>query len=185
MSSATLTTPAQRSTFVTTLAWLMIVPSALGVLVSTLQTVLVFTMMPMDQMALPPADQMAQMPAFAVFMLEHMRAVVVAFWLLTVLALVSGIGLLKRREWARLVVIALLVLSIVMNLGGLYIQQSFLSSIPAMAEAPPEFREQFDSMASTMWTASVGMALVFSAVSGWLIWRLASESVKAEFAAAT
>ncbi|MDQ7743883.1 hypothetical protein [Hydrogenophaga pseudoflava] len=178
------TTPAPRSTFVTTLAWLMIVPSALGVLMSTLQSILVFTMLPMDQMVLPPADQMAQMPAFAVFMLEHMRAVMVAFWLLTVLALASGIGLLKRREWARLVVIALLALSIVMNLGGLYVQQSFLSAIPATADAPPEFREQFESMASTMWTASLAMALVFSGVSAWLIWRLASAPVKAEFAAA-
>lgn len=184
MSSITPTAPAQRSTFVTILAWLMIVPSALGVLISTLQNVLVFTVMPMDQMTLPSGPEAEQIPAVALFMMEHMRAVFAAFWLLTVLALASGIGLLKRKEWARLAVIALLVLNIVMNLGGLYVQQSFLSSIPVAADTPPEFREQFESMASTMWTVSIAMALGFSAVSAWMIWRLSSESIKAEFAAA-
>ena len=183
MSSLTPTAPAQRSNFVTVLAWLMIVPSALGVLISTLQNVLVFTVMPMDQMTLPSGPEAEQIPAFALFMMEHMRAVFVAFWLLTVLALASGIGLLQRREWARLVVIALLALSIVMNLGGLYVQQSFLSSIPVSTDAPPEFRQQFESMASTMWTVSIAMALGFSAVSAWMIWRLNSESIKAEFGA--
>lgn len=184
MSSATLPAPAQRSNFVTVLAWLTIVPSALGVLMSTAQNILVFTVMPMDQMPLPSGSEAEQIPAVALFMMEHMRAVMVAFWLLTVLALASGIGLLKRKEWARLAVIALLVLNIVMNLGGLYVQQSFLSSIPVAADTPPEFREQFESMASTMWTVSIAMALGFSAVSAWLIWRLSSESIKAEFSAA-
>lgn len=184
MSSPTPTAPAQRSSFVTTLAWLLIVPSALGVLITTLQNVMITTVMPMDQMMFPSGPEAEQIPEVALFMMEHMRAVMVAFWLLTVLALASGIGLLKRKEWARLAVIALLVLNIVMNLGGLYVQQSFLSSIPVAADTPPEFREQFESMASTMWTVSIAMALGFSAVSAWLIWRLSSESIRAEFAAA-
>lgn len=183
MSSTAPAATAQRSTFVTVLAWLMIVPSALGVLISTLQNVLVFTVMPVDAMTLPSGPQAEQIPAFARFMMEHIRAVLVAFWLLTVLALASGIGLLRRKEWARLAVIALLALGILWNLGGLYLQHVLLSSMPAMNDAPPEFREQFDRMASTMWTVSIAMALGFSAVSAWLIWRLASVPVKAEFGA--
>lgn len=183
MSSPTPTAPAQRSSFVTSLAWLMIVPSVLGVLITTLQNVMITTVMPMDQMMLPSELEAEQMPAFAVFMFEHMRTLLAAFWLMTVVSLASGIGLLKRKEWARLAVIALLALSILMNLGGLYVQQSFLSSVPAIVNTPPEFREQFDGMAAAMWNVSIAMALGFSAVSAWLIWRLASESVKAEFAA--
>ena len=126
MSPVTPTTPAQqRSTFVTTLAWLWMVPSQ-----------------------------------------------------------ASGIGLLKRKEWARLLFIALLGLSILGNIGGFFAQQSAFSYISAMPEAPPEFHAQFERMATTMWVVSIAMAVGVSAVSGWLMWRLASAPVKAEFGAA-
>lgn len=169
MSSTNLTAPTQRSTFVTTLAWLTIVPSALGVLVATLQNVLINTVVPMDQMALLTGPEAEHMPAFAVFMLEHMRAMLAAFWLATVVSLASGIGLLRRKEWARLLFIALMGLSILWNIGGLFIQQSVLLSMSGMPEVPPEFHAQFDDMASTMWIVSITMAVAFSAVSGWLI----------------
>lgn len=184
MSSLTPTEPAQRSTFVTTLAWMVIVPSALGVVISTLQNILIFTVIPVDQMALPSGQGAEHLPAFAVFMFEHIRAVFAVFWLLMVMSLASGIGLLRRKEWARLVFIALMGLNILWNIAGLFVQQSVFSSMSTMPEAPPEFRAQFESMAKTMWVASIAMAVGFSAVSGWLMWRLASGPVKAEFGAA-
>lgn len=182
MSSATALAP--RSSFVTILAWLVIVPAALGVLVATLQNVLVFTMMPMDQFALPSGPGAEHMPALALFMFRHIHAVLAVFWLLMVLSLASGIGLLRRKEWARLCFIGLMGLSILWNIAGLLIQQSVFSSMSAMPDAPPEFRTQFEDMASTMWIVSIAMAVGFSAVSGWLIWRLSSASIKAEFGAA-
>ena len=183
MSSANPTAPTQRSTFVTTLAWLTIVPAALGVLVATLQNVLINTVIPMDQMALLTGPEAEHTPAFAAFMLEHMRAMLAAFWLATVVSLASGIGLLRRKEWARLLFIALMGLSIPWNIGGLFIQQSFLSSMSIMPEMPPEFHAQFEDMMSSMRIVSIIMAAAFSAVAGWLIWRLSSEPIKAEFGA--
>lgn len=185
MSSLTPTTPAQRSTFVTTLAWLVIVPSALGVVITTLQNVLVFTVMPLDQMTHPSGPGTEHMPAIAVFMFEHIRAMLALFWLMTLVSLVSGIGLLKRKEWARLMFLALLGLSILWNIAGLFIQQSVFSSMTAMPEAPPEFRDQFNSVASTIWAVSIAMTVGFSAVSGWMMWRLSTAPVKAEFGAAS
>lgn len=176
--------PAQRSSFVTVLAWLLIVPSVLGVLISTLQNVMIATVMPMDQMTLPSGPEAEQLPAFVTFVFGHIRALFVVFWLMTVVSLASGIGLLKRREWARLAVMALLALSILWNLGGLYLQHSLMSSMTATADAPQDFRDQFDSMASTVWMVSLAMALGFSAVSAWLIWRLGSAPIKAEFGSA-
>lgn len=184
MSSLTPTEPAQRSTFVTTLAWMVIVPSALGVVISTLQNILVFTVIPVDQMALPTGPGAEHMPPIAVFLFGHIRAVFAAAWLLMVASLATGIGLLKRKEWARLLFIALLGLSILGNIGGFFVQQSAISTISAMPEAPSEFRAQFESMATTMQFVSIAMAVGFSAVSGWLMWRLASGPVKAEFGAA-
>lgn len=181
MSTLTPNPPTQRSSFVTTLAWITIVPAALGVVISTLQNIFFFTLMPVDQMPMPSGLQMDQMPAFVTFMFAHMRALFVAFWLMTVVSLVSGIGLLRRKEWARLFFIALMGLSIVWNIAGVFIQQSFFSAIPSMADAPPEFGAQFESMASTMWVVSIAMAVGFSAVSVWLIWRLMSAPIKAEF----
>ena len=184
MSSPTPTSPARLSTFVTTLAWFVIVPAVLGGVITTLQNILVWTVMPLDQIALPSGPGTEHMPPFATFMFEHIRAVLAAFWLMTVVLLVSGIGLLRRKEWARLMVIALMGLSIVWNIAGLFFQQSVFSSMTAMPEVPPEFRAQFEGMASTLWVVSIAMAVGFSAVSGWLIWRLSSAPIKAEFGAA-
>ena len=184
MPSPPQTTPTQRSAFVTTLAWMVIVPSALGVVISTLQNILVFTVIPVDQMTLPTGSGAEHLPAFAVFMFEHIRAVFAAAWLLMAASLASGIGMLKRKEWARLLFIALLGLSILGSIGGIFAQQSAFSSISVMPEAPPEFSAQFETMATTMWVVSIAMAVGFSAVSGWLMWRLASAPIKAEFGAA-
>jgi flagellar biogenesis protein FliO len=51
------------------------------------------------------------------------------------------------------------------------------------ANAPPEFRAQFESMMSAMQVVSVIFALAFCGLFGWIIWRLMSADVRREFAA--
>lgn len=92
--------PDMPSTFVTVVAWVFIVFSALGVLMTTAQNVM-----------------LSLMPAFtesadAGFLERHVRILFVIPWALSASMLVASAGLLKRREWARKIFIGLLSLGV-------------------------------------------------------------------------
>jgi len=100
-------------------------------------------------------------------------------FLVSAITLVASIGLLRRLNWGRLLFIALLVLSIVWQVAGLALQQAIFSMLPAVppeAGAPPV--EQF---LHVMRVAGVVLTLAFAVLFGWIIKRLVSPAVVAEF----
>jgi hypothetical protein len=173
----------ERSSFVTVLAWVFIVLSGLGTAISTLQNVMVYFLFPRAQLrAVMESDPAStQMPAFAKFMVGNIEVLVAAMLLLSLLALVASIGLLKRQSWARLVLIGLLGFGIAWNLGGLVLQQAFMSQFPQPTNAPAEFQAQFQAMRTVFLVVAVVFSIGVSAVFGWIIWRLRSASIVAEF----
>lgn len=80
--------------------------------------------------------------------------------------------------------IALLVLGVVGNLAGVMIQQSMMSMMIPPPDAPPEFADMFTRMAAMVRTAALVFSVGFSALFIWLITRLMSAPIKAEFGAA-
>lgn len=175
----------QRSTFVTVLAWLVIVMAGFTTFIGVLQNIMISTMMPFDKMPSPSGPEAEHMPAFMRFMMANVRWFFLAFLLLSAATLASAIGLLRRKEWARLVFIGLLSLGIVWNIAGVFVQQSMLGGAAmAPTNAPPEFRAEFERMATMMLIVSVVFAVAFSALFGWLIKRLSSAPVRAEFSGA-
>lgn len=173
---------AQKSTFVTVVAWVFIVLSGFGTLISLLQNLMiqtVFTSPEVVQAAQGPAPPGA--PPFAVFMLRHMVAVFVFFLLVQVLTLASSVGLLMRRNWARRLFIGVMAFGIVWNLGGLVLQFAMFSSMREQFAAipdAPDMRAFFIGIA----IVCVVFALGFSALFGWIAKRLMSPQVVAEFA---
>jgi hypothetical protein len=185
VGNSTAVNSAQRSTFVTVLAWLVILMAGFTTFIGLVQNIMISTMMPMDQMPLPSGQAAEQIPGFMRFMLANVRWFFLAFLIVSAVALASAIGLLRRKEWARLVFIALLALGIAWNVAGIFIQHSVLGSTAVVPpNAPPEFREQFERTASMMLIVSVVFALAFSALFGWLIKRLSSAPIRAEFSGA-
>ena len=185
MSTSTVANTAHRSTFVTVLAWLVIVMAGFTTFIAVLQNIMIATMMPLDKMPLPSGPEAERIPGFMRFMLANVRWFFLAFLVVSALTLASAIGLLRRKEWARLVFIALLALGIAWNIAGIFVQQSVLGSAAMMpTHAPAEFREQFERTASMMLIVSLVFALAFSALFGWLIKRLSSAPIRAEFSSA-
>jgi hypothetical protein len=173
-----------RSSFVTALAWVFIVLSGFATLIAVAQNVMINTMFPVDQMeaAMHSAKTQQDIPPIAKFMTSHFRLFFGAFLALSVVTLVSSISLLKRKNWARLIFISLMGLGIVWNIGGLFLQQAMFSTMPPPpTTAPPEFQNQFNSMAQTMMIFSAIMAIGFSVLFAWIIKRLASQKVREEF----
>ncbi len=134
MNSMSSGAPAERSTFVTVLAWIFILMSGFSTVMAVFQYVVMSFVMPLARMQASLDELKARgdmpMPPGAEFMFGHMRLIFGAFLLLSAITLLTSIGLLKRRNWARLVFICLMALGIVWNIAGLFLQQLMLSGFP-------------------------------------------------------
>jgi hypothetical protein len=171
---------AARSSFVTVLAWIFIVAGGFTTFISILQNVMFTSFFPVDQMQTTKGAE--NMSAVALFMLNHVRLFFAAFLILSLTVFVSSIGLLKCKNWARVVFIGLFALGILWNVAGIFIQHAIFSAMPAPpAGAPQEFKVQMESMANVMLLFSLVLAVGVSVLFGWIIKRLLSPAIRQEF----
>jgi hypothetical protein len=173
----------ERSLFVSVLAWIMIVTGGFGCLVSLMQNLMFFFLFPRDelQQALSDDATMQHMPAAARLMFQNMHLLVLGMLAVMVSIVVCGVGLLKRRLWAQRGVSALLGLGVIWIVGAFVLQQWMLSEFPMPG---PEFSQQGPDVEVFMLTIRVFsglMALGLAALHGWLLWRLNTPAIRAEF----
>ena len=175
--------PFPRSTFVTVVAWIFIVVTGFSTFISILQNVMLTFMFPVGEMqdAMHSAKGSENVPEIALFMFSHIRLFFVAFLVLSAAMFVSSIGLLKRRNWARIAFVFFFALGIAWSIASVFLQNAFFSSMPPPSNAPSEFREQFESMTTVMLVFSSVMSIGFSLLFAWLIRRLSSRQIKGEF----
>jgi hypothetical protein len=175
---------APRSSLLNSLAWTFIVLGGFATAISLLQNIMVSVMFPVDEMrdAMERAHRSQAVPAFAVFMFNHMRLFLGTFLAVCVLTLVSAIGLLKRKEWARLTFVGLMLLGVIWNVLGVFLPYFMFSSFPPVpTTAPPEFQDEFERMAKIIIGFTTVMAIVFAVLFGWVAKRLMSAEIKQEF----
>jgi hypothetical protein len=181
-----------RSNFVTVVAWVFIVFSGFGTLISLLQNLMIAQMHSDERFGpLMRDSSFAQsMPSIQRFMFTHLQAVVFVGLLMAIITLIASIGLLKRRNWARIVFVGLLSLSVVYLIFALVAQQRMFASMntmfpgdssahgPAMANDPAErMRRMFAVFRVIMYTLEIGMAVVFA----WIVAKLVSRPIREEF----
>lgn len=175
------TTP-PRSTFVTVLAWIFIVMAGSATLISIMQNLMIHVLF--KDMALEQALQAQPegVPPVAAFLAGHARLIFLGFLLVSVATLVSAIGLLRRRNWARLCFIGLMGLGILWQVVGLVLQSSVFSSMRAQFVQAAELGGPDMSAALPVIMLVSGLfALVMASLQGWIAWRLLSAPVAAEF----
>jgi hypothetical protein len=178
---------APRSSFVTALAWILIAVSGFGTFVSSLQAVMLTFFLPSEHFwsNAPAPHGIENIPPFMQFSSLEVRYFFLAFWLLTALTLVCSVGLLRRKNWARLIVVGIFGLGVIWNLSGIWLKWHMFSSSSTqllLAEAP-EFRRQFDTMRVAILVSTTIFAIAVVALLGWLIKRLVSLPVRREFGA--
>jgi len=145
-----------RSKFVSVVSWVFIVISGLGTLVAMLQNVIVQFLG--AQMGLVFQAGLAPNSSWlTLLVVSHLKIYFAILLALAVLALVSSIGLLKRKNWARFVVVGLVIFGIIWKLPGLFL-----------------------SLASP--SASLLLELGLILILGWVAQRLLSSAVATEFA---
>lgn len=177
--------PATQSMFVSVLAWIFIVLAGFATVISVFQNIMVHTVLTPDrmQMVMTEVKSKQEIPPYAEFMLENFRPIMLLLLIVSAATFVSAIGLLKRKNWARVVFIWLLGFGILWQIGGLIMQQSMMSSMSAAPpNTQPEFQSQFETMATMMLILSFAMAIGLSLLFGWIIKRLMSPTIQQEFA---
>jgi NADH:ubiquinone oxidoreductase subunit 6 (subunit J) len=174
-----------RSGFVTGLAWTFIALAGFATFIGLLQNIMLSIMMSADEMqkAIRDVKQAQDIPAFAIFMFDHFRLLFAGFLVVSAVTLVSAIGLLKRRNWARLTFVGIMGLGVLWNVAGAVLPFFMFSSFTMPDGAPADVREQQELVVKVMMAFSIGMAVAFGALFIWIIKRLVADDIKREFVA--
>lgn len=163
-----------RSLFVTVTAWVFILIGALACVSALLQH------------AALAAMPLRPLPLVTGFLVGYLPWVVGAGAVLSIALLASAVGLLLRLEWARRAFIGLLVLAIVANLLGLWLQQEVVQAVIDGAlqqqPLPPQAAGVFGGFVTAARVMAVIMTVAGCGVLGWIIGRLRSPLVRQEFA---
>jgi len=177
-------TSAPRSTFITVLTWLLIIFSGFGTFIAVLQNLMLHLVFPSEQMnqAMLASEQHEQMPAIARFVFSHFHWFFGGFLVLFATLFAMSIGLLKRKNWARIFFIGFFAFGIAWNLATPFLQYHMMSSMftepMAGTGSPPD---EFRIAMGAMLVFSALMAQGFSVLFAWLIKRLCANTSKAEF----
>ena len=168
-----------RSTFVTLVAWFGIVTAGCAAPVALLQSLMAGTLSEQVRAALD-SEVLAHLPVAVRYVFEHMGAISLAFLLGSVATLACSIALLKRKEWGRQGVVALLVVAILQQLVLFWVQVSVVGEVGAPAglgEMPREIGAglmMMEVLGGVLTVLQVG-------VCAWMIWKLATPAIRAEF----
>jgi hypothetical protein len=175
--------PAVRppSTFVTVLAWLGIIYHGVMLLVGGLEAAVFWQYFsdPAALRSLMPTPEATSMPMDTLWLGSRMFAFLFAGILAwAVVGLVASVGLLKRRNWGRITTIGLLALGIAW-MALMLVWQGGMGSMPmpSQVEGMPDMSGFFRTMRILMAVLSV----VFGVGYGWLIAKLVSKPIRAEF----
>ncbi len=167
--------PPARSTFVSVVGWIFAVMSGFALFISVMQNIMLHTVFPLEQMT---SDIPANTPAMAAFMFEHVALLFLIPLLVSALVLASSVGLIKRREWARMLMVGLMVLAALWSAGSILVQLIWMGQMPAMpAGMSPDFQAIQTTMMVFMLIWGLGLAGLF----GWIAKRLMSWETKQEF----
>ena len=164
-----------RSNFVTVLAWIFIVGAGFSSFILVMQVIMVSTMFSGEEFQSVPEDA----PAFAKFMQQNIHLFVYGFCAVTIFTFISSIGLLKRKNWARLAFISILILGVLWQVGSLAMQFTVFSEFPERPSG--EGFEDFERMSNIIRWFSFAMAVALSGLFLWLIKKLATQPIVGEF----
>lgn len=171
-----------RSLFVSVTAWVFIVLGAAASALALIQGAATASLLPGFALGLDTRP----LQGLAGLLAAHMPWVAGVTLALSIATLAAAIGLLLRLEWARRAFIVVVVLAIVTNLAGIWLQQELLQSLIDHALSrtplPREAAGVFGGFAAAARAAAVTLSVFTCVLLAWIIGRLNTQSVRQEFA---
>ncbi len=174
--------PAPPSTFVTVMAYLSLALGAMGVASGGLQAVMLASVAPGELMHQQFAASGITLPPALLQVFDHLGLLNLLSLLFSAAFTAASWGLLKRREWGRLGFIACLVLGAVLGLATLWWMMQLMAWINTAVSADLAATDPvFAGMQSAMKFMLAISALLVAALHAWIIWKLCTPAVRAEF----
>ena len=175
------------SSFVTVLAWISIALALLGLVYGLMQMVMGLVL-PDDfylRMLNPYGGEPPPLPPLMHWIYTNTLLMGVLMFVLSAIFLWVSWGVLKRREWGRKGFIAVLVLGTLWQFACIFALPQLIEgmlavqagALPQGQTMPPEL-EGFMTAAMLMGGA---VAVVFAALHLWIVWKLCTPAVRAEF----
>lgn len=170
-----------KSTFVNVVSWIFIAISGLWTFMVFVQNMVVQIAFPQKQVAqiMQNAEQSNQLPSLVRFLISNLDFVLFALLLLSFTLFVSSIGLLRRRNWARIIFILFIAFGSFCMVTGVVMQFAMFHSISEMSEE--KIPDNIKSMMLVMRVASSIIALTVSLLFGFIIKKLCSREIRSEF----
>ncbi|MDH5299646.1 MAG: hypothetical protein OEV91_11570, partial [Desulfobulbaceae bacterium] len=171
MNSTDISFP-HRSAFVTAIAWIFIIVSGLATAISLMQNITFFNMLNAPTMHAPMHEGASGMPLLIRLIFDHFQLYLATILLLSLASLAAAVGLLMRKNWARLLFSTLLAVGILSLVAGLATQISLApvaENIPA-SQIPLEARTMLRVMKGFLFIITISVGTLF----GWIIARLGS-----------
>jgi hypothetical protein len=159
--------PRPRSTFVTVLAGIGIVLAGLASFVGVIQNIIVWGLV-------RPTGQTAERWPTTT---GHLPLLLLGLLMLFLVTLGTSVALLGRRPWARRVFIGLMALGIANEVGALVWRWTFTSGLPGATVDAPDLQTTTRIMELAVAVFATGRCVLF----GWIIRKLASPAIRAEF----
>lgn len=171
-----------RSLFVSVTAWVFILFGVVASALSVIQGASIASLLPAFNLSLDVAPPQGLMKVLT----GHLPWVAAVGLTLSIGTLVAAVGLLLRLEWARRAFIAVVLLAIVANLAGLWLQQELLQALIdhtlSRTPLPREAAGVFGGFATAARAAAVTLSLATCLLLAWIIARLSTQAVRQEFA---
>lgn len=167
----------RKSTFVSVIAWIYIVIGGLATFIGLLEFIVLQFLMPENTRAglMSQMDQARSYPEPLRFIFAHIDFFMVFLILVSAVIFFSAIALLKRKNWARILFIVLMIISALWNIIGLSFR--FLLGGAGESAAPAEFQGLLSVIDVFSIVLAVGMTLFFIIATI----KLCSHGVRIEF----
>ncbi len=179
--------PRPRGGFVTPLAWVSLLLGVVSAMSNLLQIAMIVLMPDAAALGLPEG---IILPASLQWLIDHALSLSVVGVVLSVAFAWLSWALLQRREWARVGFVAVLLVTALLNVGGLALIGPLFEGVQAMLPADvvhsPEWPQLQARLQATRQVALLltGLGvLVIGCLHAALAWRLCTPAVRAEFAA--
>ncbi|MBK7143851.1 MAG: DUF2127 domain-containing protein [Xanthomonadales bacterium] len=169
-----------KSGFITALGWTLVAFSGMGTMVSILQNIMLHTVFGGAGFDRASTSMPPDMPWLFQWMMSNFAVFFALMLGVAVITLIASIGLLLRKNWARVAIIVLMIGSIASQLIGLHAQFSMMGHMRqpfAAAPGAPDMGAFFVAMAVFSAIFGLGFCVLF----GWIAKRLMSPEIAAEF----
>jgi hypothetical protein len=167
------------SRFVTILAWIFIGFFGYSVVSTLVQSVVFYITPPLDmiQRFFPDLDITMFLPPAFIYFSEHIHVFLSVTFSVSLVSLFVSYAFYKRRNWARIFMAVLMIVTIIFSFTGFFFHNAFL-----LPDAGSEGMQQItNSMNRLMGISLIVIVVLITLFHGWLAYKLLSKNIMKQF----